>query len=190
MFESRPLAAATFFLNLAVSRIIGATRRLEKSSASASRGKTNIIGPGSMSIAYAIMLSSHSVFPTCDDATITSLWILGSVNASMISFRYGVLAVLHRPGSALLSVDRRRNRSAQSATPICKGGLKYDTQFATLILSFASLASLSLSLIFDSASLISSLSLLLFVVLFVLGLGTASFLDAFFVFLLVISIIA
>ena len=61
---SRLFASYTFRCSAAHARIMGATRRLEKSSANASVGWINSIGPGSTSMPRPIMLSSNSVLPT------------------------------------------------------------------------------------------------------------------------------
>ena len=125
LLDSLLFTSATLSLSDLVSLIIGAILLLEKSSAIGFVfGTTNIIGPGSISMAYPIIFSSISVFPTCDDAATAIRCILGSVNASIISFRYGVLFVFHLPGSALFSADSHLYLSAHSVTVICSGGLK------------------------------------------------------------------
>ena len=82
---SRLFASYTLFFSALQARIMGATRRLEKSSAKSTVGWMNSIGPGSTSIARPIMFNSSSVLPTWALAIITICHIPGWVKASMIS---------------------------------------------------------------------------------------------------------
>lgn len=59
----------------------------------------------------------------------------GSQNASIGSFKYGVLDVLHGPASAAFSGESRRNRSAHSETVKSSGGAKFLTAEAIAALS-------------------------------------------------------
>ena len=165
---SRLFDVAIFFCSGFVSRIIGAILRFEMSFALSTVGSTNIAGPGSMSIIYAIMFISISVFPTWDDATTAIRCTRGSVNASMISFRYGVLDVRHGPASALFSADSLLYLSDQSDTVSCSGGLKFKTAFLTLLfrfLIFSNRSSFVVPLLTDPASSVSyPLSIFLWVI--------------------------
>ncbi len=72
LLDSLLFTSATLSLSDLVSLIMGAILRFEKSSAVGFIfGVTNMIGPGSTSIAYPSMFSSISLLPTCDDATTT-----------------------------------------------------------------------------------------------------------------------
>lgn len=72
--------------------------------------------------AYPIILSSASVLPICAPKHNEMLSMRGSVNLSIGSFRYGVRAVRHRPGSADILVSTLY-LSAHSETVYRSGGL-------------------------------------------------------------------
>src|SRR5512139_1518149 len=70
------------------------------------------MGHGSWCICLPTMLLMTSVLPTWALDMMTTHSTLGSSAASIISRWYGARLVCHLPGSALVSLDRRRYSSA------------------------------------------------------------------------------
>ena len=120
---SRDRGGRTLSRSRGDSSISVATRCLLNRIAMSTVGCIARTGPGNWSIIAPSQLLPASVLPTCAPAINTTRCVLlRGDSSSIISRRYGVRSVRHRPGSALDLPDRYRCWSAHSLTVIsCSG---------------------------------------------------------------------
>src|SRR6059058_4918499 len=136
---SLALGSAILPRKAGVSRTIGARRSLDQASAMSRVGWSSSIGAGSWSTWNPMMLLTSSVLPIWAELMTTTMWMAGSLTASIIPRWYSARAVIQRPGSALDSAESRRLLSAHCET-VRRGGSRQRSADLRSLLPIASLA--------------------------------------------------